>query len=141
MPERTRLVVVSIETQDDGDSWILDEDYWYDIFDLKGNEVRKVRIPAGFELDFASIPAGFKWLMSNDNPDIRRAGCIHDYFYRTHEATKEEADLWFYYVLREGGVGEIRSRLMYWSVMWFGGSAYKARLKKKKKTVVDSDYG
>lgn len=81
---------------------------------------RVYEVPAGFDTDFASIPRTFlsSLFMGMGN----RAAVLHDYAYRTHVLTKDEADDLFLEALT---VDDIPGRQgMYIAVKMFGLSSY-----------------
>ena len=56
----------------------------------------EIIIPEGFIFDGASIPSAF-WISfyTPYHPMVLKAGLVHDYIYRTHITSKEEADRLF----------------------------------------------
>lgn len=98
------------------DSWITDEPvvcYWRNAL---------IIVERGFKTDLASIPAGFRWLISNDNPKVRRAAIVHDYLCVTRGrivganlSSVESAEL-FYDALRHDKLNRVTAWLMYWAV-------------------------
>ena len=82
-----------------------------------------VTIPAGFESDGATVPRFLWWYVPPTGPHLP-AVLIHDYLYKHAIGTKAAADDAFYRVLRQSGVGYLKSRLMYWGVKIVGRGAY-----------------
>lgn len=96
------------------------EDYtfWY-----KG---QKYTIPGQFVFDGFSNPRLFwRVLPSSYGPRVLAPGCKHDYFYRTHEIPKEEADRLLEHEIHENGLNKTASRLAYYGVKYGGGHAWK----------------
>jgi len=79
-----------------------------------------VRVPAGFETDFASVPRLF-WRLFPPIGDWMRAAAMHDYLYEKTRASKALADAMFWEGLIADDVSAWTRRLMYWAVRLFGG--------------------
>lgn len=115
-----------------GNTWKLRESiyYFHPKYDIQ------VCAPINMMFDLASIPAGFRWLVSNDDYRIRRPAAIHDAIYFKNGVmagfyhnskryppliiSREQADEIFYTALRESGVGWLKSRMM-WIAVRIGG--------------------
>jgi hypothetical protein len=69
-------------------------------------------IPAGFTFDGFSNPR-LLWrvLPSSYGPRVLGPGCKHDYFYRTHSISKEDADRLLEFEIHENGLNKTASRL------------------------------
>jgi len=85
-----------------------------------------VRVPAGFETDFASVPRFF-WRIVPPWGRYARAAVAHDYLYRQEIGTKRRADKAFLYLMERLGVPGWKRRAMYWAVRMFGGRAWKGQ--------------
>ena len=93
-----------------------------------------LEIPAGFESDGASVPRFFwRAVFPPGYPPALPAAFIHDYVYRTHPDgwSREEADICFYYLLKDAGISEARARAAYLGVKLFGKPAWNAGGKKE----------
>jgi len=101
---------------------VLTDDYYY-CYPLT-HEV--IRVPKGFETDFASIPylaAGFIDPMG----DNMEAAVIHDYLYAVGEpGQREKADTILLDALEQHHVDPIRRKLMYEAVRLGGAKNYGA---------------
>ena len=101
---------------------VLTDDYYY-CYPLT-HEV--IRVPKGFETDFASIPyvaAGFIDPMG----DNMEAAVIHDYLYAVGEpGQREKADTILLDALEQHHVDPIRRKLMYETVRLGGAKNYGA---------------
>jgi hypothetical protein len=84
--------------------------------------------PKGTITDGASIPAAF-WLCIG-NPmqgEYRRAAILHDFYYQTHERSKEWVDRMFYDAMIFNGTNSCKAYVMWKAVSWFGGFAWKSK--------------
>ena len=88
----------------------------------------EIIIPEGFIFDGASIPSAF-WISfyTPYHPMVLKAGLVHDYIYRTHITSKEEADRVFLAILAEKGVSRWKRVLMWMAVKCFGARAWRNR--------------
>ena len=85
-----------------------------------------IRVPRGFETDFASIPV---WASAVFNPigDNAEAAVVHDFLYAVGQpGQREEADAIFLYGLQQAHVPAIQSKLMYEAVRAGGAAQYGA---------------
>lgn len=109
----------------DGRTWKVVEEFDYrtDI-----DMLWVVKVPAGFETDFASVPR-FLWRILPPTGRYGKAACVHDYLYRTPGiAPKADADSIFLEAMQALGVGWWTRNVMYQGVKHFGGSSYKGGL-------------
>jgi hypothetical protein len=84
----------------------------------------KIKVPAGFVTDYASIP----WLLTpifHPRGRYNRAAVVHDYLYKTGAVSRAVADAIFLEAMQILGVGFCRRYLMYWAVRRFGWIHYK----------------
>lgn len=89
---------------------------------------RGFAIPRGFEYDGASVPRFFRRVVCSPlDPEAARAGCAHDWIYRTQPETwtRREADLMFLCLLLEDGLPPVRALSAYSGVRLFGGVAWR----------------
>lgn len=81
-------------------------------------------VPKGFPFDGASIPRLARIVIPKNGVKLY-AACLHDYFYRTHEVTRENADRAFLNILLEMGEPKPSAYLMYYAVRAGGWKAWK----------------
>jgi len=123
-PETSLHVAVERDARKEGFRrlGVLTDDYYY-CYPLT-HEV--IRVPKGFETDFASIPyiaAGFIDPMG----DNMEAAVIHDYLYAVGEpGQREKADTILLDALEQHHVDPIRRKLMYETVRLGGAKNYGA---------------
>ncbi len=96
----------------------------------------EIRVDAGFETDFASIPRFARWLIEKLGR-WNKPAVIHDAIYqglyrilnsvRQPPFTRAEADLIFLDGMVARGVTPWKRRLMYWAVRLGGWAAWKKR--------------
>lgn len=86
---------------------------------------RWIKVPSGFETDFASIPR-LLWRVLPKNSTYDGAAVLHDYGYAGHLSRCESDDL-FYEAMIVLGVPPWKARLMFYAVRVFGGFAYRGR--------------
>lgn len=86
-----------------------------------------IRVPYGFETDFASIPAAARALISPQGRHMEPA-IVHDWLYAVGVPGDQEgrlfADRVFLYALEYKGVNWFKRSAMYRAVRWGGGEAY-----------------
>ena len=83
----------------------------------------QIRVPKGFKTDFASIPRGFRWLVTGHD-GTRKPAVIHDYLYRNGAGNRKDADLVFRAAMRDTGVPAWKRNLCYWAVRMGGGGSW-----------------
>lgn len=110
----------------DGVTWWLDQEIIYPSTYLQ------VKVPSGFETDFASVP----WLFTNFLPrwgDYGPASIIHDWLYWSQTGTRHEADNTFLFAMLDTGVHGWKCFVLYAAVRCFGWLAWhdNARLAKE----------
>lgn len=102
---------------------VFEQEYFY-CYD-KTAEV--IRVPPGFETDFASIPYGLWWFI-NPEGDTNNAAVVHDWLYAVGgEPTDQlrlKADDIFLAAMTDSYVNEFKRRVMYRAVRVGGGKAY-----------------
>lgn len=103
-------------------SWTPEEQYKWRLESPKS--IKGYVIPAGFECDLTSIPRVLYSVLPKWS-DYARAALLHDYLYRMHITTRLEADQIFLKVMEEDGVNAVQRNMIYYSVRWFGGKAWK----------------
>lgn len=127
---------------------------WYYTW-VKDDIIRRIKIPAGFICDGASVPRGL-WTITGITPDglgIRSAALVHDFLY-AHKGdlpegsyqkldssnssnlkwidldeiwTRKNADRIFCRIMRECGVSKFKRRMAYRGVRMFGWMFFKKR--------------
>jgi hypothetical protein len=85
-----------------------------------------IRVPVGFETDFASIPR-LLWIIEPPLGDSGKAAVLHDWLYETGERSREAADAIFREAMGVLGVHPVKVWLMWAAVRLFGSGGYKAR--------------
>lgn len=85
----------------------------------------KVVVPPTFRTNYASVPRlPLVFLVAGDRS--YKEACLHDYFYTTHEITREEADaLFLEALLLNPFIGEGLAHTMHKAVRWFGQSSWE----------------
>lgn len=85
-----------------------------------------IHVPKGFVTDLASVPIGFRNIVSRSGR-IRLAAVIHDYLYHTRPAwcTRKEADKIFLEAMKASGMGLAQRRLAYRAVRVGGWNAWR----------------
>ena len=85
-----------------------------------------LRVPTGFDTDFASVPRlpFMFWLLGDRG---HAAAVVHDYLYRTAIVTRATADRVFHEALRADGEDAVSSWLMWTGVRVGGWAAYDQR--------------
>lgn len=108
----------------DGRRWTLLEE-----FDFASKVLERiVRVPAGFETDFASIPRVL-WNLLPPTGRYGKAAVIHDYLYRTRgQATRGDADRVLLEAMDALGVGRLTRWTIYSGVRIGGHGSYKGGL-------------
>jgi hypothetical protein len=87
------------------------------------NQITSLTIPAGFELDFASIPRPLWWLWPKVGR-YARAALVHDVLYRQGNVKRVQADALFLSIMEDDGV-KLRDRWpLYTAVRLFGWIAW-----------------
>jgi hypothetical protein len=88
-----------------------------------------VRIPVGFQTDFASIPRFFWRVIAPTDDIIGKAAVVHDFLYRTPAflLTRQEADAELREAMTSLGASQFKRNLTYWAVRMGGGHAFKPR--------------
>ena len=114
---KSELIVKRIVSKDN--SWMVQDSLiWID-------EKYEIRVKAGFDFDFASIPAIITNILPKNGQEYDRAACLHDALYASNWLPKSECDRLFYEAMIADGVNKAKAWTMYQAVRWFGGSAYK----------------
>lgn len=109
----------------DGKCWVLLEDFTY----------YRIRVPAGFITDFASVPGILTWA-------VRRwgkhgfAAIIHNWLYWEQPYSRKMCDLIFLSGMLNANVKCGRAYLIYYCVRSFGWFWWKDNYKLKRKGVV-----
>jgi hypothetical protein len=83
-----------------------------------------IRVPVGFQTDFASIPKVLLWYIDTDDPVIREAAVVHDYLYSTAMYPREVADRILIEGMRVLGASQMQRFATYCGVRIGGGSHY-----------------
>ncbi len=102
----------------------LDEDPHGVVYRSTETATTHVRVPAGFETDFSSIPAFARFLYRFDSVDL--AGCCHDVAYRIGVPRAPADQIWR--IVATSGkrrVGRVRGRLGWLGLRLGGFPAYR----------------
>lgn len=87
-----------------------------------------IRVPAGFNTNFASVPRIF-WTILSPIDEYAKASVVHDWLYFCGSHTKTEADNIFKEAMEVLNTPKWKIACMYWAVRLFGFFAwYKNRL-------------
>lgn len=101
--------------------WILMDELIYE----SGTE--RYVVPTGFPTNIASVPRVL-WGFIPPYGKYSKAAILHDFFYSSRgSVTREYADHKFYELLKECGVGPIKSQLMYRFVRMFGKTSWRRK--------------
>lgn len=108
----------------DGRKWCLISE-----FDFASQVLERiVRVPAGCETDFASIPR-LLWNVLPPTGAYGKAAVVHDFLYRTHgQASRPDADRVFLEGMEALDVGWFTRHAMYAGVRVGGARSYKGGL-------------
>jgi hypothetical protein len=101
---------------------VVTEDYYY-CYPLTR---QVIRVPRGFETDFASIPI---WMSAVFNPigDNAEAAVVHDWLYAVGEkGQREQADAIFLYAMQQSHTPALQTKVMYEAVRAGGAPNYGA---------------
>jgi hypothetical protein len=85
-----------------------------------------IEVPAGFKTDYASVPR-ILWSILPPTGKYTKASVIHDYLYRSHRVSREEADAIFLEAMEDLGVNPIIKYAMWLGVRiggWFPWRKY-----------------
>lgn len=107
----------------DGKVWRLLQGFRYDTDLLAAGAVY---VPAGFEMDFASVPRFF-WRIYPPTGRYGKAAVIHDFLYRRSGCSRDLADKIFLEAMEVLEVGWFTRHTIYRAVRMFGGCSYQAK--------------
>jgi hypothetical protein len=111
----------------DGKNWKVTADFYYDT-DVPCAGGNRIKIPAGFITDFASIPK-ILWNILPPTAGYGKAAVIHDGLYRTMGlATRKQADDVLMEAMVVLGVDWLTRQAIYWGVRVGGRSSYHGLL-------------
>lgn len=88
-----------------------------------------IDVPENFTTDFASIPRIF-WTILPPDGEYTQAAVLHDYLYRTHKRSREQADKIFLEAMTVLEVPEWKRNVMFWAVRTFGEGPYEKGFQK-----------
>ena len=129
MSEFTDILLVSPLA--DGKTWVIQKEFTYHVGELGSDNT--IRLPVGFQTDFASVPPIFLSLVPRWGK-YGKAAIIHDYCYWDQPYTQKRSDEIFKEAMGVLGVAPWRVLLMYWAVRWFGGWAWRGNQKRKQQS-------
>lgn len=108
-------------------AFILLEEMEYKI----GESELRIRVPAGFVTDYASIPSSL-WSLYSPHDQYSRAAIVHDYLYWSQLCSRKQADNLFMIAMQESEVPETTRKIIYNGVTAFGESAWKENQRQKE---------
>ncbi len=82
-------------------------------------------VPKGFHTDLASVPRAFRWLIRTWGPHTA-AAITHDCMYSYQAGTRALADALFAAILKEDGVGRLKTMAMVTAVRTAGSLAWNS---------------
>ena len=85
----------------------------------------QIIVPQGFLTDFASIPRGFRWLITGLE-ETRKPAVVHDYLYRYKIGSRKDADLSFRLGMRHTKTPAWKRELCYWAVRVGGWASWNS---------------
>ncbi len=92
-------------------------------FSFEDRSGKTWRVPAGTEIDGASIPRLLWWVVGS--PFVgryRNASVVHDHYCELQNEPWEDVHRLFYHACLAGGVNKYKALIMYWAVYMFGPS-------------------
>lgn len=90
-----------------------------------------ITVPLGFVTDFASVPRGFRWLITGHD-ETRKPAVLHDYLYSMAAGNRLDADRSFRLALRDTNTPAWKRELAYRAVRiggWFVWNKYAKLLR------------
>lgn len=93
---------------------------------IEDEVIGEIRVPAGFETDFASVPR-IPVVFELVGDRGASAATVHDYLYSTGVVSRKAADGVLYRALRHTKVGKPRALMMFIGVRAFGFLFYKKK--------------
>jgi hypothetical protein len=101
------------------DTFVLTTDFYYASAHLD----RVIKVPEGFQTDFASVPRlPLAYLLFGGV--ARRAAVVHDFLYRNSGISRSDADAIFREAMEASGIDWFRRSSMWAGVRLFGWTAY-----------------
>ena len=88
-------------------------------------ETCRVRIPAGFRYDGASVPRWAWYLIPRTDARIWRAATVHDWLYARQIIERAVADGHFLAIMKQDKMPSLKRWLAYLAVRMFGGRAWR----------------
>jgi len=100
---------------------------WFEVYKEFFYESKNISavIPKGTKTDFASVPRGFRWMISRVGK-YGKAAVLHDYLCELEGFARKDADQIFLEAMKVLGVGWFKRRIMY-----FGVRSYSVLTRKK----------
>lgn len=83
----------------------------------------KIKVPKGFETDFASVPRIF-WVILPPDGKYSQAAVLHDFLYSKRLRPQKECDNIFLEAMEVLGVSWWKRKIMYRALRMFGFVAY-----------------
>ncbi len=104
------LILRYLDESIDGKWFSVFRAFWY-----VAESTKVFQIPEGTKTDFASIPRGFRWLISRVGK-YGKAAVLHDHLCSSKKTSRKEADQIFLEAMKVLGVGWLKRRTMYFGV-------------------------
>jgi hypothetical protein len=90
-------------------------------FGFKDPHGKVWEVPAGVEVDGASIPRAFWSVIGGPfDGNYLNASVVHDHYCRVRSRSAQDTHRAFYYGMRAAGVSEPQAKKMFWAVSTFG---------------------
>jgi hypothetical protein len=105
--------------------WMLHSEFDYHVGMYPSADV--IKVPIGFQTDFASVPRPF-WFLFPPDGKYTGAAVVHDWLYHTHEyheRSRKECDQIFLEAMGVLGVPWLTRHTMYRAVRLGGGNHFK----------------
>ena len=113
----------------DGRTWVIQREFTYYVGELDSEE--KIRVPVGFQTDFASVPRPF-WPLVPRWGRHGKAAIVHDYCYWEQHYNRKRSDEIFREAMGVLGVAGWRIFLMYWAVRLLALCAWRGNQKRRQ---------
>ncbi|MFQ5874706.1 MAG: DUF1353 domain-containing protein [Dehalococcoidia bacterium] len=127
MSEFTDILLVSPLA--DGKTWVIQKEFTYYVRELGSDE--KIKVPCGFQTDFASVPRIFWWLVPKWGK-YGKAAIIYDYCYWDQDYSRKRSDEIFREAMGVLGVALWRKFMIFWAVRLFGQGAWRGNRKRRE---------
>ena len=124
MSEFTEILIVS--PLSDGKTWAVWKEFTYHVGELNSGET--IKVPFGFQTDFASVPPIFRFFVPRWGK-YGKAAIVHDFCYWEQQYPHERADEIYREAMGVSGVARWRMSVMYRAVRRFGERSWRGNQK------------